>query len=268
MNKQRFINVLSEQLVKANCHTHHATGDAGLLIVQKAVESATLSDTVLVGDDTELLILLCYHACIDSHYIFVRPEPKKITKIHRVLNIKIIKEQLGADVSNHILFLHAVLGCDTTSHLYGIGKGSSLRNYKTSNHFREQAKVFDEESASQEAVCAAGEQALVSLYGAKTEDTLNSLRYKRFSEKVACSSTSHVQPQSLSLTSDAAKYPSLRMYCQIQQWKGSDDAISRTEWGWSESNGRLVPVQTDLIKISIVIIYLTKVSKYPNGELI
>ena len=123
MNKQRFINMLSEQLVKANCHTHHATGDADLLMVQKAVESATLSDTVLVGDDTDLLILLCYDACLDSHDIFFRPEPKKTTKIHRV--------------SNHILFLHAVLGCDTTSRLYGIGEGSSLRKFKTSNHFRE-----------------------------------------------------------------------------------------------------------------------------------
>ena len=155
MNKQRFINLLSEQLVKANCHTHHATGDADLLIVQKAMKSATLSDSVLVGDDTDLLILLCYHD------IFFRPEPKKTTKIHRVWNIQIIKEQLGADVSNHTLFLHAVLGCDTTSRLYGIGKGSSLRKFKTSNHFREQAKLFDEESASQEAICAAGDQALV-----------------------------------------------------------------------------------------------------------
>ena len=91
--------------------------------------------TVLVGDDTDLLILLCYHACLDSHHIFFRPEPKKTIKHHRVWNIKAIKEQLGTDVSNRILFLHAVLGCDTTSRLYGIGK--------TSNHFRRQAKVFD-----------------------------------------------------------------------------------------------------------------------------
>ena len=59
----------------------------------------------------------------------------------------------------------------TTSCLYGIGKGLTLRNCKTSNHFREQAKVFDEQSASQEAICAAGEQALVSLYSRKTEDS-------------------------------------------------------------------------------------------------
>ena len=37
-----------------------------LLIVQKVVESATLMDTALVGEDTDLLILLCYHASLDS----------------------------------------------------------------------------------------------------------------------------------------------------------------------------------------------------------
>jgi hypothetical protein len=58
--------------------------------------------------------------------------------------------------------------------------------------------------------------------------------------------TSYVQPQSLPPTSDAAKYHSLRVYCQIQQWKGSGVAISPTEWGCSESNGGLVPVQTNL----------------------
>ena len=43
----------------SNCKVHHASGDADLLIVQKAAESATRVNTVLVGDDTDLLILLC-----------------------------------------------------------------------------------------------------------------------------------------------------------------------------------------------------------------
>ena len=38
--------------------------DAYVLIVQKVVESATLMDTALVGEDTDLLILLCYHASL------------------------------------------------------------------------------------------------------------------------------------------------------------------------------------------------------------
>ena len=63
-NKKRFISMLSEELAKKNCETHHASGDADLLIVQKAVQSATSCNTVLVGDDTHLLVLLCYHASL------------------------------------------------------------------------------------------------------------------------------------------------------------------------------------------------------------
>ena len=50
-NKQRFIFMLSEELKKNNCEVHHASGDADLLIVMKAVQSANSSNTVLVGDD-------------------------------------------------------------------------------------------------------------------------------------------------------------------------------------------------------------------------
>ena len=140
-NKQQFINMLGSYLEK-KCKVYHAPGDADLLIVQKAVESATMVNTALVGDDTDLLTLLCYHATLDSHNIFFRPEPKKNSKKPRVWNIKAVKEQLGPEICSNILFLHAVLGCDTTSHLYGIGKGTSLKKFKSSRHFREQAKVF------------------------------------------------------------------------------------------------------------------------------
>ena len=68
--------MLSSNLVKNNCETYHASGDADL-IVQKAVESASTVTTVLVGEDTDLLILLCYHANTNGHNIYFQPEQKK-----------------------------------------------------------------------------------------------------------------------------------------------------------------------------------------------
>ena len=125
---------------------YHAPEDADVLIVKKAVESAaSVMHTVLVGEDTDLLILLCYHANLQSCDILFKPEPKKSTKRPRVWSIKSVKKQLGPEVCNNILFLHAILGCDTTSQLYGIGKGNSLKKFKSSEYFREQAKVFDKE---------------------------------------------------------------------------------------------------------------------------
>ncbi len=44
------------------------------------MEFALLMDTALVGEDTDLLILLCYYADLDYYNIFFRPEPKKNVK--------------------------------------------------------------------------------------------------------------------------------------------------------------------------------------------
>ena len=79
-NKQQFIFMLSTELEKSNSKTYHGPGDADLWIVQKAVQSATISKTVLVGEDTDLIVLLYYHASLDSHNLFFHPEPKKNTK--------------------------------------------------------------------------------------------------------------------------------------------------------------------------------------------
>ena len=49
---------------------------------------------------------------------------------------------------------------------------------------------------SVEEICTAGEKILVNLYNGKPEESSNSLRYKRFCEKVA-SNTSHINPRSL-----------------------------------------------------------------------
>ncbi|XP_052787427.1 uncharacterized protein LOC128222459 isoform X1 [Mya arenaria] len=208
-NKQQFINMLSGHLQKNTCQTFHAPGDADLLIVQKAVESATTRNTVLIGDDTDLLILLIYHTNLDTHDLLFKPEPA------------------------------------TTSRLYGIGKGAAIKKLITSNVFRLQATVFGTSSASTADVVAAGENALVCLYNGKPGEGLNSLRYNRFCEKVATSS-SYVQLQSLPPTSAAAKYHSLRVYYQVQQWKGTVNNLLPQDWGWKESDGLLFPVQTDL----------------------
>ena len=105
--------------------------------------------------------------------------------------------------------------------------------------------VFDLQSSSTQAITTAGEQALVITYNGKPGELLDSLRYQRFCEKVA-TNISHVQPQSLPPTSAAAKFHSLRVYFQVQQWKGSGDKLLPVEWGWSESETGLMPVQTDL----------------------
>ncbi|CAC5391482.1 unnamed protein product [Mytilus coruscus] len=70
-NKQNFITLLAERFKSRNIVSHHAESDADVLIVQTAVESAKSTTTVLIGEDTDLLVLLCYHMNSRIHeYIY------------------------------------------------------------------------------------------------------------------------------------------------------------------------------------------------------
>ena len=128
-----------------------------------------------------------------------------------------------------MLFGHALLGCDTTSRVFGIGKGVALKQLRSSEDFNVQAEVFNNNLTTSEEIAVAGEAALVSLYsGSKKGDTLDQLRVQKFFQKVG-SSSSCVQPQTLPPTSAAAQYFSYRVYHQVQTWRGNN--LPPTNWG-------------------------------------
>ena len=206
-NKQRFIIMLGEELSKKGCTVFHDTGDANCLIVKKAMESAAENNVVLVGDDTDLLILLLHQQYEGKHDVFFAPEPKKNSKA-RFWDVKDVKESLGSFICKHILFIHAMLGCDSTSRVFGLGKGVLLKKIRSNLHLQQYANVFSSRQSTNEDVQKAGEQTMVILYGGKKDDDLNFLRHKKFCEKVA-SNVASIEPQTLPPTSAAMKLSSL-----------------------------------------------------------
>ncbi len=94
VNKQKFLSVLSSQLEEVGCSTSHANSDADVLIVKTAIRSSKIVNTVLVGEDTDLLVLLLYHADMDSKELYFRPEPKSNARNVRLWNIRKSKEKL------------------------------------------------------------------------------------------------------------------------------------------------------------------------------
>ena len=127
MNKQNFLKQLGDDLQATGCQIFYASSDADVLIAQKTIESASVQDSVLVGDDTDLIVLLLYHSNPTGKGLFFAPEPKKNAK-QRVWDLKQAKRDIGPFVC--ILFLHALLGCDTTSRLFGIGKAAILKKFE------------------------------------------------------------------------------------------------------------------------------------------
>ena len=248
VNKQKFINLLSEKLEAAGCCTRHAREDADLLIVMTTVEYAQSTDTILIGDDTDLLVLLIYHADLNGNGIFFVPEPKMSMGKKRTWDIKTLKRCLGPNVCHNIFcstnFVHALLGCDTTSRVYGLGKGLGLKKLKADATFCEQAELFNnmkpDNKSAKTAIINSGERALVALYKGNPGDTLDLLRHRNFCTKVA-SSLVKVEPKSLPPTSASAKYHSLRVYYQVQEWRGQAMHMSPEDWGWQLLDGKYFP---------------------------
>ena len=75
-NQHRFIHFLSDNLDRDGCRIdHRANDDADVLIFLTAVASARHKDSVLIGDDTDVLVLLIHHAKMDAHRVFLKSKP-------------------------------------------------------------------------------------------------------------------------------------------------------------------------------------------------
>jgi hypothetical protein len=158
-------------------------------------------------------------------------------------NIKETKGSIGLAICSNLLFLHAILGCDTTSSLYGLGKGLALKKIVKEKQLQNAAKTFNQANPSSEEIIKSGEKALLILYDSKMEEHLDQLRYVRFCQKIA-KGKSFVHPESLPPTSAAAKYHSMRVYHQVQQWKRV--SLQPEDWGWKLKDGKFNAKLTDI----------------------
>ena len=120
MNKQALINLIGDRLQRRGCHVIHAEGDADLDIAKAAITMSLSKSTTLIGEDTDLLVLLLYHSPEECKDLYFRSDKRK--EKPNVYNITVLKQLLGDDVCADLLFAHAFTGCDTTSRIFGVGK--------------------------------------------------------------------------------------------------------------------------------------------------
>jgi len=111
------------------------------------------------------------------------------------------------------------------------------------NGFLKCIEAFCGQSGSKDAISSAGEKALVYLYGGKGNDILGGLRKTKFCNKVAKNNSTTVEVHSLPPTTDAAKYHSFRVYCQVQEWMGN--CVDPDKWGWCLRKGPVICRQTE-----------------------
>ena len=82
---------------------------------------------MLIGEDTDLLVLLLYYAQGDTMALYFKSDRTKPDGSFKVYDINRLKDILGHDLCSQLLFIHAMTGCDTTSRIFGVGKKSAFQ---------------------------------------------------------------------------------------------------------------------------------------------
>ena len=118
--------LIGDQATNRGCTVVNMPDDADVGIVTSAVQIAHTETCCVIGEDTDLLVLLVYYTDLDSRPVYFRSDRtgSSPTNVHEM------KRKFGDDFCREILFIHAFSGCDSTSRIHSIGK-QSIVNKKT-----------------------------------------------------------------------------------------------------------------------------------------
>ena len=195
-NKQRFLHLLADKMNAIGLEAKQAEGDADVLIAKTGLEKSQAMPTAVIGEDTDLLILLIHYSNRDIPKFDLFFKSDKIVRNPRLWKLKNVITILGREVCNAILLIHAILGCDTTSRVFSLGKGLALTRCVKDQEFCSDMMLFVDPSVTKLQVEITGERLLLKLYGAKNEDSLDVLRVVQFHQKLA-SNDKVVKPENL-----------------------------------------------------------------------
>lgn len=110
-----------------------------------------------------------------KNVLFFKPGKGKVSQT-------LYNPHLAADktLSDHILFLHAMSGCDTTSALLNQEKLKFLKVLQRNNDLQPVIDAFKDPHAYQDEIAEAGNVFLMARYGKGHETSLNDLRYRQY----------------------------------------------------------------------------------------
>jgi len=128
--------------------------------------------------------------------------------------------------------VHAISGCDTTSALYGLGKGRAWQRLIGNQDAYEACQILTRSDVLHDDIMSPGLKLMALLYGGKSTVSLNHMRYVMF---MNCAATGSIQPRAERLppTKNAARYHLYRVHLQVVQWKTlMSTSLKAEDWGW------------------------------------
>ena len=183
-NKQRLIRMISDKLRERDCTVVIAHMDADVDIVKTAVETSLQHTTTLIGEDTDLLVLLLYYAQEEVMNLYFRPDKPKAEGTIEVYHINRIQEVLGHELLSQLMFIHAMTGSDTTSRIFGVGKKTAFQKLAKGDPLIRSCDIaFTIPNQTTEVIDNLGCQVMAVLFGGKSTDALATMRYNTFSKK-------------------------------------------------------------------------------------
>lgn len=239
-NKKRLISMLTKKLIDEGIHVKQAVEDADTLIVSTAMERSIEGGNVfIVGEDTDLLVLLTFHVAVSeepiSNVFLIKPgKQNQETVIYSPSNCR-----LPEDVRKYALFLHAFTGCDTTSSFFRQGKIKLIKKFMTNQNLLHQASIFLDPIATPGQVAEAGIHIIKTLYTGGSSKSLNQVRFDLFQRSL---SKNNFNLASLPPTEAAARQHSFRAYLQVQVWMNK--VLDPERWGWKITINGLTPITT------------------------
>jgi len=240
-NKMGLISLLTVHLQRAGCTVHQAPGDADLMLVLTAIGKAKKGPGAsVIGDDTDLLVLLTVHAPPENKLKMV--VPKKGNQEEKIYSISDIQRNIG-EMRDVLFAIYAFTGCDTVSSIYKKGKIAPFRKVQANKALHAKLLVFNDPKADPSAVADAGKHFFLAMFGAKNTDDLDSLRYQCYLQSIAKQPIhSLFKLAALPPTSAASRQHSFRTYHQVQQWLNENK--NPLEWGWKKTMKHLRPYAT------------------------
>ncbi len=226
-NKEALITMISSEMTSHNITVRQAREDGDTLIVKSAIDlvASVNRPVVVVAQDTDILILLCYHRPIQCTNFYFQADFDGLYDISTI------------DIGDReeFLFKYGWSGNDTVSCIHGHTKCSL---YKC----RFPASVitaFTSSTSTDSEIRSAGLTAMQITYGCEGTP-LEQSRYMKFKKQAA---KGKIDPDRLPPTDDATAQHSCRVHLQVAVWKHLDTSILDPKGrGWElDSNRKLRP---------------------------
>ena len=218
------------------------------MIVSVALQYATDSEipVAVIAEDTDILAMLIHHRQQQMCDILFVSESKRGrgSKVipGKCISVSALQKKLDGACSR-ILVAHAIGGCDTTSAIFGFGKGKIFNKLNDDKTLHSHCVTLLSESATADDVGMSGVRILTSLYGGKDSESLGELRYKAFCNT---SLSRRFMAERLPPSESAARLHAKRAHLQVVIWASlGKTSLAPTDWGWSLTCGKLAPITLD-----------------------